>query len=136
MRQHALLIGCCGLGCIGFRTDGYGEQLARACDICGSVAAGEQSIVPDAMEALGQDVDQEAADELICCQRHGCVSIRPLDTIVLVPEGDAVRIGGDEPAIGDCDAVGVAGEITQDLPGSANGSLTSTTQSMLRSGFR
>ena len=42
-----------------------GEQLASVRDVCGAVAAGEQAIVPDAMEALWQHVDQEAADELV-----------------------------------------------------------------------
>ena len=44
----------------------HGEQLTRMREIYGSVAASEQSVVSNAVEALGQDVEQEAADELIC----------------------------------------------------------------------
>ena len=40
------------------------EQLARAGDVLGALAAGEQAIVADAMEACGQHVDEKAADEL------------------------------------------------------------------------
>src|ERR1700681_4253029 len=39
------------------------------------------------------------------------------DPIVLVLEGDAVLVGGHEPAIGDRNAVGVARQIAQHLPG-------------------
>ena len=42
------------------------EQLTRAGDIVGARAFGEQAVVTDAVQALGQDVDQEAADELVC----------------------------------------------------------------------
>ena len=41
-----------------------GEQLTRACDVVGAGALGEQAVVADAVEALRQDMDQEAADEL------------------------------------------------------------------------
>ena len=95
----------------------HGEQLASVRNVCGSVAAGEQPIVSDAMEALRQHVDQEAPDELVGRQRHGLVAGGPLDPIVLVLEGDAVLVGGQQPAIGDRDAVGVARQIAQHLLG-------------------
>src|ERR1043166_3928142 len=88
-----------------------GEQLAGARDICGAGGACEQTIVADAMEAVGQNVDEEAADELVCCERHALVAIAPFDAIVLPLEGDAVVVAADQPAVGDGDAVGVAGEI-------------------------
>ena len=40
----------------------HGQQLARPGDGLGAVAVGEQAVMPDAMEALGQDVQQESAD--------------------------------------------------------------------------
>src|SRR6516225_5549280 len=97
-----------------FAGDGM-PQLARSCDVGGSVAAGKQSVVPNAMEALWQDVDEKATNELIGRERHRLVTSWPVDAIVLVPEGDAVLVGGYEPAIGDCHAVGVAREIAQHL---------------------
>jgi hypothetical protein len=33
--------------------------------------------VSDAVEALRQDMDEEAADELVCCERHHLVAIGP-----------------------------------------------------------
>ena len=64
-RQHARFVECCfghlGLFC-GRR---HGEQLAHVRNVFGAAAAGEQPIVPDAMEALRQHVDQEAPDEFV-----------------------------------------------------------------------
>ena len=65
----------------------------------------------DAMEALGQDVEQEAADELAGGESHRLVSARPVDAVVLVFEGDAALVGLDEAVIRDGDAVGVARQI-------------------------
>ena len=73
------------------------------------IATGKQAVVPNAMKALGQHMDQEATDELVGRQRHRLVAAWPIDPIVLVPEGDAVLVGGYEAAIGDGHAVGVAG---------------------------
>src|ERR1051326_3584094 len=42
-----------------------GEQLAGARDICGAGGACEQTIVADAVEAVRQHVDEEAAGEQI-----------------------------------------------------------------------
>ena len=87
------------------------KQLASAGQVGGALAVGEQAVVADAMEALGQDVDQEAADELVGGQRHRLVSARPVDAVVLVSEGDAALVGLDEAVIRDGDAVGVARQI-------------------------
>ena len=54
---------CCLLGLDDARA--AREQLAGAGDVGGTVAVGEQAIVADAVEALGQHVHQEAADELV-----------------------------------------------------------------------
>ena len=68
----------------------HSEQLASTSDIGGAVfAVGEQPVVTDAMQALGQHMDQEAADELMCGQRHGLVAVGPLDPVILPLEGDA-----------------------------------------------
>src|SRR5882724_5548648 len=58
---------------------------------------GKQPVVTDAMQAFWQNVDEEAPDELAGGERHRLVAGRPIEPIVLVPEGDAVLIGGYEP---------------------------------------
>ena len=71
-----------------------GEQLASTSDIGGAVfAIGEQAVVADAMQALGQHMDQEAPDELMRGQRHGLVAAGPLDPVILPFEGDAGLVG-------------------------------------------
>ena len=68
---------------IGINSLGLGllatEQLAGACDVVDAGGLGEQAVMADTVEALGQDVDEEAADELVCCERHHLVAIRALD---------------------------------------------------------
>jgi hypothetical protein len=40
---------------------------------------------------------------LPCVERYDLVAAGPLNPVVLVPERDAGRVGGDEPARGDRD---------------------------------
>ena len=57
---------------------GYAEELAGQCDIVGPVAVGEEAVVTDAVKPVGQDMDQEAADELVGVERHQLVAgVRP-----------------------------------------------------------
>ena len=55
-----------------------GEQLTRVGDVVGARAFGEQAIVADGMQAFWQDVDEEAADELIDGDRHHLGPVTPL----------------------------------------------------------
>ena len=55
--------------------------------------------MPDAVKTLGQDVQQEAPDELICAERHGAVARCPIAPVILVAEGDAAIVERDQPAI-------------------------------------
>src|SRR5262245_26095870 len=73
--------------------------------------AGEQAVVADAVEACGQYVDEEAADELVGGEGHHLVSFAAFDPVVLPLEGDAAVIACDQASIRDGDAVGVAREI-------------------------
>ena len=59
-------------------------------------------------------MDEKAPDELIVRQPHGLVALSRLCPIVLPLERDALVIVGDEPAVRDCDPMGVAGEVGED----------------------
>src|SRR4051794_1970967 len=59
-----------GLGDGLIRGRGRGEQGPDPGDVGGPRSAGEEAVVADAMEAVGQDVKQEAADELVRPQGH------------------------------------------------------------------
>jgi len=91
------------------------DQLTRPRDGLGLGATGQQTVVPDPVEPVWQDVDEEAADELARLERHGFVAARAFDPVVLVAERDAGSVGRDQATVGDSDAVGVARKIAQDL---------------------
>jgi hypothetical protein len=84
------------------------EEFAHPRDRLGAVRAGKQAVVADAMEAFGQHVDQEAADELADVERHRGVAAGSLDPVVLDLERDAVLVDRDQAAVRDGDAVRVA----------------------------
>jgi hypothetical protein len=86
---------------------GRDKQLTRAGNVARAGALGEQAVVANAVQAFGQHVDEEAADELVCSERHTLVSIAALDALVLPLEGDALSVEGDQATVGDGNAVGV-----------------------------
>ena len=51
------------------------EQCASAGDIVFAAGAGEEAIVTDAMEALRQNVEQDAANEFVGADRHGALAV-------------------------------------------------------------
>src|SRR6202049_3855487 len=65
----------------------------------------------DAVEATWQDMEQEAADELVRCERHHALPLRTIAAVVLVAEGDAGLVVCNQTPVGDGDPVGVAREI-------------------------
>ena len=67
----------------------------------------------DAVEAMRQDVDHESSDELGGSERHDLLALATFGAIVLPSEGDAGAVAGDQPAVGDGDAVGIARQIGQ-----------------------
>lgn len=69
----------------------------------------------DAVKTVWQDVQQEATDEFAAVERHQAVTLLAFTPIILPLEADATRFEGDEPAIGDGDAVSVARQIRQHL---------------------
>src|SRR6185503_812814 len=74
LRQHAQLLRFGGaVGLVRRHAGRPGEQFAGARDVGCAMAIGEQSIVTDAMHALGQHMHEEAADERVGWQRHGLV---------------------------------------------------------------
>src|SRR5271166_3873682 len=74
----------------------------------------------DAVEAAGQDVQEETADELGGVERDGPEPVAAFDAVVLPFEGDARLVEPDQTRIRDGDPV--AGEIGEDGPRSGEGS--------------
>lgn len=77
--------------------------------------------MPDADEPFGQDVKEEAAQELnrIECHHTRLVAMR----IIAPAEADAFSIKVKQAMVGDRDTVGVAAEIAQYLQRAAEGRL-------------
>ena len=53
----------------------------------------------DAMKSVGQDMDQEAADELVGVERHELVASVALGSVILPFESHALAVEGDEAAL-------------------------------------
>ena len=99
------------------------EQGPDLRDVGLALRAGQQAVMPDAVKAVGQHVDQEPADELVGGQPHDLLPVAGLDAVVLPAEGDRLGIGADQAAVRDGDAMGVAAEIGQHRLGAAEGRL-------------
>jgi hypothetical protein len=75
--------------------------------------------VSDANEAAGQNVKQEAAQELM--GRNGHDLVLAAVRIVSPAEGDAIVFQGHETMVGDGDAMRVAGQVVKNVFGAAEG---------------
>ncbi len=65
----------------------------------------------DAVEAVGQDMDQEAADEPGRREAHDFLSVAMPDAVFLPAEGHGLGVGADQAAVGDRDALGVTAKV-------------------------
>lgn len=82
---------------------------------------GQDSEVPDTHEALGQDVKQKPADELVRGNGHDSCFVAA--RIVPPTKRDGVAVEGNETVVGDGDTVSVASEVTDHLLRAAEGGL-------------
>jgi hypothetical protein len=85
------------------------------------VTIGEEAVVADADEALGENVEKESSKKLYGVESHGAVAMA--SSVVLVSEAHLAVAGGDEPLVGDRDSMGVAGEVLEDPFGTTEGRL-------------
>lgn len=84
---------------------------------CAAAAAGQEAEMPDANEAARQYMQQEAAQELVDRERQ--VSLLVLVSGVSPAESDLVVQVGNEPAVGNRNAMGVGAQVAKHLIGSA-----------------
>ncbi len=75
----------------------------------GAASVGEKSEVADADEAAGEQVQQEAAQELVNGQGHESVLVAV--SRVAPAKGDVVALQRDESVVGNRHAVGVGAKI-------------------------
>src|SRR6267154_1466781 len=108
------------------------ESGADERELGGPAGVRQESEVTDAAEALGQNVEQKATDELIGFERHhlGLVVV----TIVLPTEADMAILAGEQPAVGDRDPMGVPQpSVHRDHPCEGDRSLGSPSAGLSRS---
>ena len=75
------------------------QETAGQGDIVGAMAVGEQTVMPDMVEAFWEDVDQEAPDEFMDRQVHGFITISAFGSIILPGEGNGLVVDADQPAV-------------------------------------
>ncbi len=76
------------------------KQAPDLADPFASDAVGEEAGVADAVEAGGQDVDQETADELLRRQAHDFNPVAALDDpVVFPPKGHGVGVRADKAVV-------------------------------------
>ena len=97
------------------------EQLTAEGEFGAAVAIGEIAVMTDAVEPVGQDMEEEAADELFGGKRHHLLSAAV--AVVCPAEAHAAVFEREQPAVRDRHAVGVAGEVSQHLPGAGERAL-------------
>src|ERR1700731_2055528 len=75
----------------------------------------------NAVKTSWQDMDEEAADELVGREPHDLLPRVAIDAVILVLERDAGAAASKQAAVGDGDAVGIARQIGQHGLGAAEG---------------
>src|SRR4030088_3520953 len=81
------------------------SRFTRSRDRLRAICAGKKAVVADAMEAFGQHVDEEPADELADVEPHRRVPAGAFDPVVLDLECDAPPVDCDQAMVRDGDAV-------------------------------
>ena len=94
-----------------------GEQALTEGQESGAPPISQEPERADADQAAGQDVEQEAAQELLRTERHHSLLITV--GIILPAESNLVMLESYEAVVGDGYAMGVAGEIAEHMMGTA-----------------
>ena len=82
------------------------KQLPYLGEVVPAPGIREEADMADAVEAAGQDMQQEAPHEFVGAERHGLVARAALEPVILPAEGDAVRVQGHQALVGNRHPVG------------------------------
>src|SRR3984893_15975494 len=105
------------------RRRGHIEQASAKCKLVGAMSVGKEAVAANAMEAIRQHMEEEAANELGDRDSHDFALVIAAFPIVLPAEGDVGLVEIEQATVGDRNAMGVAREIGQDLLGTGAGLL-------------
>ena len=95
------------------------QQTLTAGQEFGATAIGQESEATNADKAAGQNMQQEASQELLRRERHLLFLIAV--GVILPAEGNLVVLKSQETLVGDGHAMGVASEIAQHMMGTTEG---------------
>ena len=84
---------------------GDGEKFTDTGQVEPAGAPSEEAVVTDAVEPAREQVKQEAANELVGVERHDLLPLGTIAAVVLVAEGDAGLVEGQQPPVRNGDAV-------------------------------
>jgi hypothetical protein len=101
--------------------DRHAEKLAAASELLCTIAIAEEAVIADAMKALGQDMQQKAADKLIGGEGHDLLPI--VVAIVLPSEAHRAVLDVAQAIVGNGDAMRIASDVFEDLLRSSEGRL-------------
>ena len=99
----------------------FAEQFANAAQILRLGATGEQAVVADALKAAGQDVAEEASQELVGGKRQRFADVS--GGAVAVVEDDLAVVARQESRVTDGDAVGVVAQVVKEFLWAGEGGL-------------
>ena len=102
------------IGVIGFG-GGNIEERSTQRELVSSVPIRKQSVVADAMKAIRQDMEQEAAHELPNSQPHHLILVVAVVPVILPAKADMRVCEFEQPTVADGDTMGVARKISQEL---------------------
>jgi hypothetical protein len=90
-------------------------------EVLGAVAIGEEAIVSDPHEALGEHVEQKPTDKLLDREAHHLHLVAM--SVVPPTEADLAVLASEEALVTDGDPMGIAPEVGEDLLRTAEGAL-------------
>ena len=97
------------------RTPARSEEVAAAGEGVPAMAVRQEAEIPNAVEAGGQDVEQEAADEFARRQRHGLAACGRRRAGIPVGEADLIVLDVEQAIVGQGHAVRVAADVVHHL---------------------
>src|SRR6266404_3802786 len=114
----SIVWGCFEVG-LGWRLRFHFQKLATLRELLLAVPVTHQTVVTDALQSLRQDVQQEAADELVGLEGHGLSGA--VVAVVLPAESDFPVLDLQETIVRDRDAMSIAADVVKDLFWSGKG---------------
>jgi len=84
-----------------------------------TIAVAQKAVVANTLKTVGQNVEQEAANELLGLQGHRFLLV--VVTIIFPAEDDLAVVDVEEAVVGKGDAMGIATQVVEDLFRAAEG---------------